>query len=80
MPDPRWLEVLKASGWQTVALAAAFALFSFASHRDWIPPLDAWMVQAATLGLLLFGCLAFTSFISAALKFFPIHKWAMHWI
>jgi hypothetical protein len=26
-PDPRWLEILKASGWQTTALAVASGLF-----------------------------------------------------
>jgi hypothetical protein len=29
-PDPRWLEILKASGWQTAAVAAACGLFLIA--------------------------------------------------
>lgn len=80
MPDSRWLEVLKASGWQTGAIAAACALFLFAAHLAWLPPLDAWMVLAAVFGLLLFGCLAFASFISATFKFFPVQMWVIHWV
>ena len=78
MPDPRWLEVLKASGLQTGAIAVACALFLFAARWAWLPPLDAWMVHAAVFGLLLFGCLAFASFISATFKFFPIQMWVIH--
>jgi len=38
------------------------------------------MVQAAAFGLFLFGCLALASFISVALKFFPVQTWVVHWV
>jgi hypothetical protein len=78
-PDPRWLEILKASGWQTAAIAAACGLFLLAGCWDWLPPLDAWMIQLAAFALLLSGFLALASFISATLKFFPVQKWILHW-
>jgi Super-infection exclusion protein B len=34
----------------------------------------------AAAGLILFGCLAVASFLSALFKFFPIQKWFLHWI
>ena len=79
-PDPRWLEILKASGWQTAAIAAACGLFLMAAHLGWLPPLEPWMELIAVAGLLLFGCLAVASVLSALLKFFPIQKWLLHWI
>ena len=39
-PDPRWLELLKASGWQTVAIAVAVGVFLLAAHWGWLPPLE----------------------------------------
>lgn len=80
MPDPRWLEILKASGWHTGAIAMACALFLLAAHWAWFPPLDAWMVQAAFFGLFLFGFLALVSFLSAIFKFFPVHLWVIDWV
>jgi hypothetical protein len=79
-PDPRWLEILKASGWQTAAIAIACGLFLLSAHLGWLPPLDPWMILLAVAGLLLCGCLAVASFFSALFKFFPIHKWFAHWI
>ena len=79
-PDSRWLEILKASGWQTAAIAAACALFLFAANRGLLPPLDPWMVQLAALAFLVCGFLALASFISATLKFFPIQTWVVHWV
>jgi hypothetical protein len=79
-PDPRWLEILKASGWQTAAVAIACGLFLMAASLRWLPPLDPWMVLIAAAGLLLFGCLAVASFLSALFKFFPIQEWFVHWI
>jgi hypothetical protein len=44
-PDPKWLEILKASGWQTTALAVAFGLFILAGRTGWLSSLDPWMIQ-----------------------------------
>jgi hypothetical protein len=74
-PDPRWLEILKASGWQTTALTAAFGLFLLAGRTGWLPPLAPWMIQLAALGLLVSGCLALASMGAASVKFFPIQIW-----
>lgn len=66
-PDPRWLEILKASGWQTAALAIAAGLFLWANQTSWLPPLEPWMVQAAAIVMLVCGLLALASFISNAI-------------
>jgi hypothetical protein len=79
-PDPRWLEILKASGWQTAAISAACGLFLLTGHWGWVPQLDSWMIQLAAFALLLSGFLAIASFISATLKFFPVQTWVLHWI
>jgi hypothetical protein len=79
-PDPRWLEILKASGWQTAAVAAAYGLFLLIAHLGWLPPLDAWMILLAVILLLIFGFLAVASVISATLKFFHVQTWLLHWI
>ena len=60
-PDPRWLELLKASGWQTLAIAGACGLFLLLAHWRWLPPLDPWMIQLAAFSLLLAALLAFAS-------------------
>ena len=78
-PDPRWLEILKASGWQTAAAAAAFGLLLFGSHWSWIGPLGTWQIPV-TLGFLLATALTVTSIVSATLRFFPLEKWIVHWI
>jgi hypothetical protein len=80
MPDPRWLEILKASGWQTAAISAACGLFLFAGHKEWVPPLDPWMIQLAAFGFLLTGFLSVASLISNTFKFFPVQKWLRHWL
>jgi hypothetical protein len=72
-PDPRWLEILKASGWQTVALALAAGLFLWAARTGWIPPLEPWMVQTAAVVMIACGLLALASFASNAVV--QIGKW-----
>jgi hypothetical protein len=66
--DPRWLEILKASGWKTAALAIAFGLFLLMPHWGLLPPLEPWVVLSATLVVLICGMLALTTFVSATLK------------
>lgn len=80
IPDSKWLEILKASGWQTVAIAAACGLFLLAVHWGWLPPLESWMTLLAAFIFLLCGCLACASFFSTFFRFFPIQKWLVHWI
>jgi hypothetical protein len=80
IPDPRWLEILKASGWQTAAVAGACALFLLIAHWGWLPPLEPWMIQLAVIAALICGLLALASFTSATLRFFPVQTWVLHWI
>jgi hypothetical protein len=65
-PDPRWLGILKASGWQTAALAAASGLLLWANRTGWLPPFEPWMVQAAAVVMVVCGFLALASFASNA--------------
>lgn len=79
-PDPRWLEILKASGWQTAAIAAACGSFLLIARWGWVPPLEAWMIQLAAIVTLICGALAIASFLSTTLKVFPVQKWFSHWV
>lgn len=79
IPDSKWLEILKASGWQTAAIAIACGLFLLAVHSEWLPPLDARITLLVAFFMLLCGCLACASFLSAFFRFFPIQKWLVHW-
>jgi hypothetical protein len=72
-PDPRWLDILKASGWQTAAFAGAAGLILWLNLAGWFPPLETWMVQVAWLVMIVSGFLALASFASnAAVR---IGKW-----
>ncbi len=79
-PDPRWLEILKASGWQNAAIAVACGLLLLTSSWEWLPPLPPLVTIAAAFGVLLFGCLALASMASAALRFFPVGIWIVHYV
>lgn len=79
-PDPKWLEILKASGWQTTALTTACLIFLFLSHIGMLPVLPDWALLAISFAAIICGCLAFASWCSTAYKFFPIHKWFLHWL
>jgi Super-infection exclusion protein B len=60
--NPKWLEILKASGWQTAALTIASALTLYLNARKQFPvSLNPWMVQAAEVAVLVFGCLTLFS-------------------
>ena len=71
IPDPKWLEILKASGWKTIAIAAASALLIYGNAKRLLPAsLEPWMVQAAEVALLVCGCLSLASICSAVAKEF----------
>jgi hypothetical protein len=72
-PDPRWLELLKASGWQTAALAIACAAFLGAARFGWLPPLEPWIVVLTWFALFVCGSLALTSLLSEVVA--QIRKW-----
>jgi hypothetical protein len=70
-PDPKWLEILKASGWQTTALAAAFGCFLLLLHFGLLnPPHEPIVTAFATLAFLVCGFLATASIAHAAAKLF----------
>jgi hypothetical protein len=73
-PDPRWLEILKASGWQTAALATAAGLLLWLNRAGWLPPFEPWMVQAIAVVMVVCGLLALASFASNTVV--QIGKWA----
>jgi|SRR5882762_1135013 len=60
--DPKWLEILKASGWQTAAVTAASATILYLNAKKRLPvALDSWVIQAAEVGVLVFGFLTVSS-------------------
>jgi hypothetical protein len=60
--DPKWLEILKASGWQTTALTAAAAVTLYLNAKKLFPtPLDSWVIQTAEVSLIVFGFLSLFS-------------------
>ena len=65
-PDPRWLEILKASGWQTAAISLGCGALLWASHAGWLPPFEPWLVQFVGAAMVICGLLAVASFISNA--------------
>jgi hypothetical protein len=73
-PDPRWLEILKASGQQTAAVAIACGLILWADRAGWLPALDPWMIQLAAVAMLICGLLAIASFVGGAIT--HIGKWS----
>lgn len=67
--DPKWLEILKASGWQTTALAIACGLIVVLVKSEVIPTTDSplWIALPA-IGVLIFGCLSLAAMGSALAK------------
>ncbi len=79
MPDPKWLEILKASGWQTAAVSAACLLFVLAGRYGVMPRPDAIYEQAAVLAFLVCGLLAIASIAAATFHIFPILDYFLDW-
>jgi hypothetical protein len=68
-PDPRWLEILKASGLQTAAISAASALLIYGNSNKWFPvAFEPWKIQIAVVALVVCGCLSLASIGSASVK------------
>jgi hypothetical protein len=78
-PDPRWLEILKASGWQTAGIAAACGVFLWLAHAGSFGQVDPLFSQLVAFAGLVTGFLALASLITAILKFFPAQKWFLLW-
>ena len=79
-PDPRWLEILKASGWQTTAIAAACGVFLLIAAWGWLPPLPAIVTLAVVFTFLVCTFLALASMGSALFQFIPLKVWILHYV
>jgi hypothetical protein len=80
-PDPKWLEILKASGWQTTFLAVGCAVFLVLVKLDIIvvEPWP-WIVPAVALALIVCTALALASIAQASIETVPVHKWVERWL
>ena len=67
--DPKWLEILKASGWQTTALAIACILIVVLIKKDFIPTTNSplW-IAVPSIGAVIFGCLSLAAMGNALAK------------
>ena len=80
--DPRWLEILKASGWQNTALTAACILIVVLINKGIIPTTNSplW-IALPCIGALVFGFLSLASIGSAAAKYMKpgarIEQWRL---
>ena len=79
-PDPKWLEILKASGWQTTALAAAFGVILFVLRIGWIVPPDPWFTAFCALAFLICLFLALASIGHAIADFLQPRVWLARWV
>ncbi len=68
VPDSRWLDMLKASGWQQFAVAVTCTVFVWAVHWGMIPNPPQWMIFAAFFGAVLFWLLTVTSIVAEFLR------------
>jgi membrane glycosyltransferase len=63
-PDPHWLELLKASGWQTAAGAIACGALLWANHNGWFPDAFNSWVGPIAVAMAICGSLALASLAS----------------
>ena len=74
--DPKWLEILKASGWQTAALAVAFLAFWGLVRTGAIPRSDSPLWEALpALGALICGTLTLASIVETRKPVARIDRW-----
>ena len=67
--DPKWLEILKASGWQTASLAVAFFMFWKLVRTGAIPSSHSPLWEALpALGFLICGMLTLFGMVDALIK------------
>jgi hypothetical protein len=78
--EARWLDILKATGPQTTAIAIACLIFLMLPTWGVISPLEAWERHLVVFALLVCGLLAVASVLTAAYTFFPAGRWLSYWI
>ena len=80
--DPKWLEILKASGWQTTALAVSCILIVVLIKQNLIPSTNSplW-IAVPSIGAVIFGCLSLAAIGNALTKAIKpgmrIDKWLL---
>ena len=72
VPDPKWLALLKATGWQTAGLAAACGVFLWLTNNGTLPKPDTWVIQVVAFAGLICAGLALGSLLSNLFRFFPL--------
>ena len=80
--SPQWLDILKASGWKTAAIAAAAALLIALNSKKVLPiTLDPWVLETAEVAVILCGCLTFFSLLSGIVTASkPLRtRFSQHW-
>ncbi len=69
-PDPRWLEILKASSWQLGAISIGLAAFWLMLHFGVLPPIEAtWVVYGVPLAFLVCGGMSLAGLFEHLSKF-----------
>ena len=67
--SPKWLDILKASGWKTGAISVASALLLYFNEKKLLPvPLDLRVIEGAEVTLILCGCLSIFSILSGVVE------------
>jgi len=68
-PDPKWLDILKASGWKTGAITFAAALLLYGNAKRLFPlSLEPWVVETLIVVGVACACLTLASLGSATVK------------
>ena len=76
-PDPRWLELLKASGFQTGAVAVACATLLLLGRWEFFPPFDTWVIYVLFVAMVVCASLALASLLSTFFQMVPLHTFAI---
>jgi hypothetical protein len=77
--DAKWLEILKASGGQTTALATAFGVTLLLIRVGWIVAPDPWFTALCALAFLICLLLALASIGHAITDFLQPRVWLARW-
>jgi Super-infection exclusion protein B len=77
--DPRWLEILKASGGQSLAFAGAAGGVLLAIYFKLVPPLEPPWIHV-TIAVFILGTLLWLASVASVLNsFFSPRTWIVHW-
>jgi hypothetical protein len=78
IPDPKWLEILKAGGGQFAALACATGVFLVLQHLGWFGILPDWVFPTVTFAFLSFAFLALAALIKAIDQSSGVREWLLY--